>query len=388
MQFTTKVESIEKAEKGFYIQFEDTILFPEGGGQPCDRGLVNDVPISSVIRKGAQAIHFVETVNELPFRVGDEVTQVVDWTRRHDHMQQHSGQHLITAIFEREFKIFTNSWWLGSDSSYIDLETRDLSKEQLERVEKVANELIAAQTPVTVSLHELDDPIMPLVRSNKQVPDDVSGPLRVCNIEGVDRNLCCGTHVSNLAQLQVVKLLSVEKVKNKVLVHFLVGQRVLNRLEKVLEREQQLNLALNGGPETHLDLVKKIQNTAKANLKLVKNLSKELAGYEVEKFQRAEEKRFYILHRHDGLDVDFLNCFVKMAQAPPNTLLFITLGDDSGKGSFLLQGPADAVEKLGPKLCELLDGKGNGKGGRFQGKVNNLKKCKDCDRLVREFFEN
>lgn len=227
--------------------FEDTILFPEGGGQPCDYGKVNNMFVTNVTRKGSDAIHFLNMDStDMQLKPGDEVHQMLDWTRRHDHMQQHSGQHLITAIFDREYKVGTKSWWLGTDTSYIEIEENDVSEEQMQNVEKICNELIGAAKSVKVDLYSADNPVLntDAVRTNKDLPEDVVGDVRVVTIEDVESNRCCGTHVTNLAQLQVVKLLYVEKIKGKVLVHFLVGNRVLKKLSECFNREQQLTAAL------------------------------------------------------------------------------------------------------------------------------------------------
>lgn len=178
--------------------------------------------------------------------VGDEVRQIVNWDRRQDHMQQHSGQHLITAVFEREFKIGTKSWWLGDKTSYVDLEAKDVTQEQIERVEQVCNDLIRNATPVRVDMYKADDPILQSdeLRAPRDLPDDVVGPIRVVTIEGIESNRCCGTHVKHLGQLQAVKLLNVEKTKGKLMLHFLVGSRVLTKLGECFERECQLNTIL------------------------------------------------------------------------------------------------------------------------------------------------
>ena len=118
-EFTTNVSKIEKCDKGYNVILEDTILFPEGGGQSTDWGYLNERLVKNVSRRGAEALHFVEAEeNDAPFNVGDEVRQKVDWERRWDHMQQHSGQHLITAIFDKELGYGTKSWWLGSEDLY------------------------------------------------------------------------------------------------------------------------------------------------------------------------------------------------------------------------------------------------------------------------------
>lgn len=232
-------------QKGFFVVFEDTILFPEGGGQPCDHGTVNNLPVTNVTRKGGDAVHFMP-VEEIPLKINDEVHQIVNWDRRHDHMQQHSGQHLITAIFDREFGIGTKSWWLGEKTSYVDLDAKDVTEEQIKTVERICNELIAAGTDVRVDVYEANDPILQsdALRAPRDLPDDVVGKIRVVTIDGVESNRCCGTHVKNLAQLQAVKLLNLEKTKGKVMLHFLVGKRVLTKLEEAFVRECQLNTIL------------------------------------------------------------------------------------------------------------------------------------------------
>lgn len=124
-------------------------------------------------RKGDKAVHYVEK----PFNIGDDVKGVIDWNRRLDHMQQHSGQHLITGILDREFKHYTVSWYLGEEVAYIELginekfqfspqilqvsyfpETPTITQEQIDQTEKICNELIRAQTPVTVDIFDENTP--------------------------------------------------------------------------------------------------------------------------------------------------------------------------------------------------------------------------------------
>uniref|UniRef100_A0A336MK15 CSON002706 protein n=1 Tax=Culicoides sonorensis TaxID=179676 RepID=A0A336MK15_CULSO len=391
-EFTTRVKSIEPLpdQKGAFVIFDDTILFPEGGGQPCDHGTVNGLPVTNVIRKAGDALHFISTSDDLPLKPGDEVTQTVNWERRHDHMQQHSGQHLITAIFDREFKIGTKSWWLGEKTSYVDLDAKDVTQDQIMHVERICNELIANATPVKVDVYAADDPVLQSeeLRAPRDLPEDVVGPIRVVTIEGVESNRCCGTHVKHLGQLQVVKLLNLEKTKGKLMLNFLVGNRVLTKLGECFERECQLNTILNGAPDRHLELATKLQANQKSSLKLLKTLAKELAQFEVQKFTQSDEKRFYFVHRHDGIDPEFQNNFLRHISDNKETLFFITIGDDSNKGSFLLQGPPEIINELKDQICTKLDAKGNGKGNRFQGKVNNLKGVKDCDKLIIKYFDS
>lgn len=115
---------------------------------------MNGKPVVDVQRKGGEAHHFIlDAATDPPFVTGDSVKCTVDWQRRHDHMQQHSGQHLVTAIFERDFNIDTISWSLGQDVSYIEFDAKvNVTTEQIAHVERVCNELIAAATPVHVHI--------------------------------------------------------------------------------------------------------------------------------------------------------------------------------------------------------------------------------------------
>lgn len=196
--------------------------------------------VVNVTRKGAEAIH---EVSESPANLaeGTEVVQTVDWQRRHDHMQQHSGQHLISALFEKRLNYTTKAWWLGAESSYIDIDGKDITDEEMKRIETLANGFIAQGLPITVDIHENTETVGDA--KSRGLPAD-SGPIRVIKIGDIDANMCCGTHLSNTAQLQVIKLMNIEKTKGKTLVHFLVGDRVISKLESSFQRELQFNLLL------------------------------------------------------------------------------------------------------------------------------------------------
>lgn len=203
------------------------------------------IEIKNVIRKGAEAWHEIQ--EDTPIIVGDEIIQLVDWERRLDNMQQHSGQHLISALFEKHYNFDTKAWWLGTDDSYIELDCKNLTEEAVRHVELIANSCIKEALPVTLKIYtSSEDPTIgeEVTRASKGLPIDQSGPIRVINIQGVDSNMCCGTHVTNLSQLQMVKLLNIEKAKSKILLHFLVADRILKRFETFFQRELQMNLLL------------------------------------------------------------------------------------------------------------------------------------------------
>lgn len=240
--------SCEQVSPGnFDVICLDTIIFPEGGGQPNDTGLLDEKRVVNVVRKGSEAIHRVEA-EDVPFKAGDSCVQKIDWPRRHDHMQQHSGQHLLSALFEQVYGYDTKSWWLGTDTSYIELDSKiPISEDQIRDIEEKCNGYIAQAVPITVSVFESLSAITSedVKRATRGLPDDHAGQIRVINIQGVDSNMCCGTHVTNLSQLQSLKLLNLERPsKNKLILHFLVGDRIRKRFQVMFERELKFNLIL------------------------------------------------------------------------------------------------------------------------------------------------
>ncbi|KYO46463.1 putative protein PTGES3L isoform X1 [Alligator mississippiensis] len=390
-QFRTRVLWCRPAElprereaplSGFYVGLQDTILFPEGGGQPDDRGLIEDIPVLRVTRQGAEALHFIQT----PLEPGSEVLLSLDWDRRFDHMQQHSGQHLITAIADLMFGFKTTSWELGRQRSVIELDTPSMTKEQVVALEENVNEKIRAHIPVTVKEFSDGDPEVEMVRT-RGLPDDHTGPVRIVSIEDVDDNMCCGTHVSNLSQLQVIKLLGTEKgKKNKTNLVFLAGNRVLKSVERSHSTEKTLTSLLKNGPEEHVEAVKRLQNSVKMLQKNNLNLLRDLAVLTAQSFKSNPNRgQLFVLHRKDG-DTEFMNIIANEV-GMDETLLFLTVGDEKEAGLFLLAGPIKIVENLGPRVAEILEGKGAGKRGRFQGKANRMSRRAEAQALLQEFID-
>lgn len=378
-----EVNGKKETLKGFNVKLQDTILFPEGGGQPDDHGLIGDVPVLRVTRQGSDALHFVSS----PLEEGQEVHVKVDWERRFDHMQQHSGQHLVTALAETFFGYKTTSWELGRQRSTIELDTPTVKPAQLQTLEEAVNENIRAHVPVTVQLLSLDDPAVEKVRS-RGLPEDIAGPIRIIDIEGIDANMCCGTHVSNLSHLQVIKLLGTEKgKKNKTNLIFLAGNRVLKYAEKSHSTERSLVSLLNTGPDNHVEAVDKLQKSVKLLNKTNLSLLRDMAVLIAQNFKNDPQRgNFFSLHKKEG-DNEFMNIIVNEINTE-ETLVFLTVGEEKGPGLFVLAGPSGQVAELGPRVLEILQGKGAGKNGRFQGKANNLARRGEVEALLQQHCQH
>ena len=132
-------------------------------------------------------------------------------------------------------------------------------------------------------------------------------------------------------------------------------------------------------------MLKKIKDNLKIQQRCVQKLLKELAVEKSEQINKETDLKYFSLHRTDGLESEFIPAFLKLIKSK-DLFIFLTTIDDSGKGKMVLQGPTTAVDALGTALCNLLDGKGNGKNGRFQAKINSIKNLKECNAKVKEYF--
>lgn len=368
----SKLATIKLGKKeildGFEVVLEDTILFPEGGGQPWDHGTIAGKEVIQVIRRGTDAVHFLRE----PVEEGLTVHLKLDWNRRLDHMQQHSGQHLITAVINAEYgNMPTTSWWLGEEISFIELDTPTMSAEQMAHVEALANKYIREGRCVTVNSYETSDPVLEKART-RGLPEDHVGKVRVVSIENLEDDMCCGTHVSNLSQLQMIKLTGTEKgKKGKIKLNFLAGNRVLLKMEELLLRETALSNLLQNKGSMHVQLTEKIQDSLKNANKKLQTVLREIAVHEADRLKQADPKPSYsILHRKEA-DMDFINVFLKDFN-DESIMLLLIVGEEPNV-QIMLHGKPDRVAEVGPKLCELMDGKGFGKGKKYQAKVAKLK---------------
>jgi len=362
------------------VQLEDSVLFCEGGGQPSDMGTINSTPVFYVGRNSnGKVLHFTSSAVE----PNSTVTVDVDWNRRFDHMQQHSGQHLISAIAETNFFWETTSWWLGE--SICNVEFKQMKKEfpvnweNLTALEEQANGIIRENRPVTArvvaeeenSTEDCNEP-----EDSRKSTERHHGALRVVEIENLDKNPCCGTHISQTSELQVVKIMSFEKARGNFRVFFHVGDRVIKAMHEMYQREVNLRGLLSCGAEEHFEMIKKSQTEYRTLAKAHKNLQSEVAIFLAEKLLSTNEKephRVISLHREDA-DIAFFSSIANsiLKESPNSVCLFMS--GQGGEGMFLLQTQSDDIVPFGKKVAELLNGRGGGKNNRFQGKVKDLEK--------------
>lgn len=378
-----------KKDKGaaaevYKVVLADTVLFPEGGGQPADSGTVGGVAANRVDNENGVAVHSLAG----PVEVGAEVEVVVDWERRWDHACQHTAQHLVTAVAVGQCGAETLSWNLGAEGSYLELDRNFDPEAHLGPLEALVNEKILAGLAVSPEWHGVqavnDGSVPGLRKSSKALPDSVTGPVRVLRMDGIDVNTCCGTHVKSLGHLQAVKFTKTERKKASTLVHFVAGPRVLKAFGGCLDRERDIGLALSAGPDL---IVQRLDDALKGKTDAERKnraLTKDLVDLRVEalKAERARAgTKVFRVHRDSPSDMGDMGKVLASAfdEACPDCVLLQTFGEGSKAGAFLISASApDLMDKAKTPIMDALDGKGGGKAGRFQGKCANLAGADDA----------
>ncbi|EJT99642.1 ThrRS/AlaRS common domain-containing protein [Dacryopinax primogenitus] len=379
------------------VELEDTVLFPEGGGQPSDTGTIVDltsgtsVKVEKILRHGLTAVHYCLS----PLPVGTSVRIHVDWDRRWDHMTQHTGQHVLSGLFDT-LSLPTLSWSLtpSPQACYIEL-PRTPTATELAHVQESANQLIRANTRVHVSLSLSDSASRP-----KSMPEDyVGGVVREVDIVGVDRGPCCGTHLPSLAPLQMVYVFpwttSVRGTSARV--YFAVGPRVLAALAPAAEGLRQVGLELGCAQTEAVDKVREVIGQGKDARKREQRAREELAGYVTREVLDAAETVDGVLvgtlfrqEEDSPASLEFLSNvsyrIKDLLEARGTTSYLFALASSGPGGSPLVifGMPETGVVRAGELVREKLGGVKGGGRGRWQGKKAEGKWTEEEEKVVGE----
>ena len=236
------------------IYLDRSAFYPTSGGQPFDVGVLRssaeagpELRVVDVVDEGERVAHVLAPGEEGALAVGARVRGQLDWARRFDHMQQHAGQHLLSAVFEAQLGLTTLSVHFGAEAATLDLDTGALTPEQLAGVEERANAIVFENRPITA---RVEDDAQGLRKQSAR-----TGPLRVVNIDGLDRSACGGTHVSRTGEIGPILLGKVERVRKAARVEFVCGGRATRRARANYQALSSLGAALSTAVDSVVDVV-------------------------------------------------------------------------------------------------------------------------------------
>ncbi|HYO80200.1 MAG TPA: alanyl-tRNA editing protein [Bryobacteraceae bacterium] len=266
-RFSAPVAEID-AER-IRIRLGHTGFYPTSGGQPHDLGIIRGIPVVDVIETEAGVEHVLSA--PAPFAIGDQVECVIEWERRFDHMQQHTGQHLLSAVIAEVAGLETVSFHMGAESSTIDLACPALELHQAEEFERVANAAITENRAVSISYEDAQ------LAQGLRKASERQGTLRIVSIDGLDRSACGGTHVRATGEIGAVLIRGMEKVRGNVRLEFICGRRAVrhartdfNRLSAIAK---ELGCPLSEAPRVVSTQVQRLAAAEKQRSRLAVDLA-------------------------------------------------------------------------------------------------------------------
>ena len=265
--FDATVESVDGAR----VRLTKTAFYPTSGGQQFDLGTLGGVRVIDVIDEEAGIVHVLESAPS--FAPGSTAKGQVDWARRFDHMQQHTGQHLLSAVFEDLIGAKTVSVHFGADSATLDLDAETITKAEAVRVEKQANKVVADNKVVTVEFEDA------ATAKGLRKASDRTGELRIVSIDGLDRSACGGTHVRATGEIGAVLIRKLEKYKKFTRVEFVCGARAIARARADYESLTGIAAALSAGLDEVPALVVSQNESLRALESERRKLTEALAAY-------------------------------------------------------------------------------------------------------------
>ncbi len=379
-ELTTRVEAVHRTEDGrFEVELEDTILYPEGGGQPSDCGWIGELPVLDVQKKSGRIVHILAE----PLPLAGEVTVRLDWGRRYDHMQQHTAQHVLTVLAAREPGWTTVGFGIGSEVSYIDLDVKQPREDELRELEASAAEVIRAALPVSVRWVEREEMQRLPVRS-RRLPGELDGPIRLVEIEGLDLNTCGGTHVANTAELETICIVGSEPMHGGTRLSWVAGGRVRRRTAAREALLSELRRVTGAGDRELVEVVElKLRQLKEARAE-VRRLRERVAAALAEELARRPGP--VVACRLD--EAEMLGPVAAALAGTPGETAYLLLAPDGAFALALGDAVPLPVEELAPSLSEALQLRGGGRGKLFRGMAGSpggLEKAKEAllDRLSR-----
>ncbi len=355
-EFEAQVLSCQEGKKGWEITLSATAFYPEGGGQPADTGLLGNVRVTDVHEKDGQVVHYTDG----PLPVGEMVRGVIDWDRRFQHMQEHSGEHLVSGLIHQRFGYDNVGFHMGTDEVTIDfngvLEWGDLMA-----IEEKANGMIWENLEISAVYPEKDELDAMEYRSKKEL----IGAVRIVSIPGGDVCACCGTHVERTGEIGLVKFLSMIHYKGGVRISLLCGKRAVEDYERKRDQVQKISVLLSARPGEISRAVEKLKDEeAKLQEKLVAAYDKLIAS-EVRDIKEGDGDIFILEPDFEAIQLRHL---VNRLLEEKKGRTVLALGG-AAEGSFLyvLGSREGDMRRLSRELNGLLNGRGGGSAQMAQG---------------------
>lgn len=357
------IKQVQDPSGQWYIILDQTAFYPTGGGQPHDTGTINGIKVINVEEIDGEIRHYLESPLQNP---QTEIFGVLDWQRRFDHMQQHAGQHILSAAFEELLGFHTISFHLGSEMLTIDLETEELTEEQAQRAEERANQIILENRPIEPRWVSPQEVAQYPLRKQLSVTDDI----RLVIIPDYDYNGCGGTHPNSTGQVTAIKILDWERQKKKIRVSFVCGSRLLTQLGNKQKVLKQLSSLLNAPESEMVTATQKLLETAKEKDKALEDARESLLHFEAQDLIQASGKTNIISTVFQNRSIQELQKLARTLVAKAPETVTILISENESKIQLVCargEVAKGSMKQITAELLPLLNGKGGGNDAFAQG---------------------
>jgi alanyl-tRNA synthetase len=380
-QFEARVLNVTDEGAGrFAVTLDRTAFYPTGGGQPSDTGTLGAARVVECIDEEEANVvrHIVEGAAP---RVGERVAAQVDWTRRLDHLQQHTGQHILSQAFVQLFDAPTRAFRMLERAAEIDLDLREPSTERIEQAVELANRIIWEDRPLRIrQVSAAEAAALPLRRDSAR-----AGDLRIIEIENFDLSPCGGTHAQRTGEVGILAVRSWERAKGLTRVEFLAGGRVLADYRRANHTARSVAALFSAGRDDASELTARVLEENKTLSRRLRTLAEIAARVEAEELLTAaaqsgggsDDPRTRIVTRaFADRDADSLKRLALSIVARPGFIALLGSRDTDGRTARLVFArAADAhgdMNALMREACALLEGRGGGRPDLAQGGGTNV----------------
>ena len=354
--FTARVLTCEPSKTGYLVTLDRTAFYPEGGGQPADHGTLGGVAVTDVHEKDGVIFHTCGA----PVEIGTEVEGAIDWPRRFDHMQQHSGEHILSGLLCALYDCNNVGFHLGADTVTIDYD-RELTWEQVLEAEKQANETIWKNTPAEITFPTPEALASLDYRSKKEL----TGKVRIVAFPGADCCACCGTHVARAGEVGLIKVLSCQKFREGVRLEILCGQRAYRYLSQVYEQDHAVAQLLSVKPRDTLAAVERQSAERAAAKQRMTEVEDRLFSLRAQ----ALAGRGDVLLVEPPMRPDGARKLADAVARSAGGLAAVFAGEGTSHVYALVHAGGDDISPLVKRLNSALSGRGGGRNGFAQGSV-------------------
>ena len=354
-QFSAQVLSCENTDKGWVVTLDATAFYPEGGGQACDLGTLAGVRVLDVQEHDEVIFHYCDG----PLSVGQTVEGQIDWDRRFDLMQQHSGEHIVSGLVHSMLGHHNVGFHVGSDRMEIDFDG-PITAQELAVIERKANEAVWQNLPILCHYPSKEELPGIFYRTKKALP----WPVRLVQIEGVDSCACCGVHVEHTGEIGLIKLISCVKFHQGVRIELVCGGRAYQYMSRIFEENRVVSQTFSAPMDATGLAAQRASEALAAEKFRTAGLLSRLLGHIADRYAGQTN----VVHFEEGLDSAQVRTLADKLVAVTHGYCAVFSGTD-GQLCYCLASRELDLRQMNKDMLSALDGRGGGKPDFQQGSV-------------------